>query len=456
KVPDNVPNREMLATHIGKPLSRVPDPFSDDYPSFAAHNNARLRAFLDRFGFDYEFASATDYYASGRFDATLLKMLAAYDEVRAIILPTLGAERQATYSPFLPIHPRTGIVLQVPTVERDVERGMIAYLDPETGERIETTVTGGAVKCQWKADWAMRWAALGVDYEMAGKDLIDSVTLSSKICRALGSAPPEGFNYELFLDQSGQKISKSKGNGLTIDEWLSYASPQSLAFYMFGKPRAAKRLFFDVIPKAVDDYYQFVSAYQRQELRQQLQNPVWHIHNGTPPAKGVPVPFAMLINLVSASNASNASTLWGFITRYAPGVTAETDPELDQLVGYALRYYEDFVRPAKTFRAPDAVEREALESLDAAFAALPVDADGEAIQNALLDVARPIERYQDHKKSGPQGGPGVSGEWFQALYQILIGQEKGPRFGSFAALYGLAETRALIRDALEGRLASGA
>ena len=456
KVPDNVPNREMLATHIGKPLSRVPDPFSDDYPSFAAHNNARLRAFLDRFGFDYEFASATDYYASGRFDATLLKMLAAYDEVRAIILPTLGAERQATYSPFLPIHPRTGIVLQVPTVERDVERGMIAYLDPETGERIETTVTGGAVKCQWKADWAMRWAALGVDYEMAGKDLIDSVTLSSKICRALGSAPPEGFNYELFLDQSGQKISKSKGNGLTIDEWLSYASPQSLAFYMFGKPRAAKRLFFDVIPKAVDDYYQFVSAYQRQELRQQLQNPVWHIHNGTPPAKGVPVPFAMLINLVSASNASNASTLWGFITRYAPGVTAETDPELDQLVGYALRYYEDFVRPAKTFRAPDAVEREALESLDAAFAALPVDADGEAIQNALLDVARPIERYQDHKKSGPQGGPGVSGEWFQALYQILIGQEKGPRFGSFAALYGLSETRALIRDALEGRLASGA
>ena len=456
KVPDNVPNREMLATHIGKPLSRVPDPFSDDYPSFAAHNNARLRAFLDRFGFDYEFASATDYYASGRFDATLLKMLAAYDEVRAIILPTLGAERQATYSPFLPIHPRTGIVLQVPTVERDVERGMIAYLDPETGERIETTVTGGAVKCQWKADWAMRWAALGVDYEMAGKDLIDSVTLSSKICRALGSAPPEGFNYELFLDQSGQKISKSKGNGLTIDEWLSYASPQSLAFYMFGKPRAAKRLFFDVIPKAVDDYYQFVSAYQRQELRQQLQNPVWHIHNGTPPAKGVPVPFAMLINLVSASNASNASTLWGFITRYAPGVTAETDPELDQLVGYALRYYEDFVRPAKTFRAPDAVEREALESLDAAFAALPANADGEAIQNALLDVARPIERYQDHKKSGPQGGPGVSGEWFQALYQILIGQEKGPRFGSFAALYGLAETRALIRDALEGRLASGA
>ncbi|WP_206452861.1 lysine--tRNA ligase [Aurantimonas marina] len=452
KVPDNVPNREMMLTHLGKPLSQVPDPFSNEHPSFGAANNARLMAFLDRFGFDYEFASATDYYASGRFDATLLKMLAAYDEVMEIILPTLGPDRRATYSPFLPVHPKTGIVLQVPMVARDPDAGTITYLDPDSGERIETPVTGGAVKCQWKADWALRWAALGVDYEMAGKDLIDSVTLASKICRALGAPPPEGFNYELFLDEKGQKISKSKGNGLTIDEWLAYASPESLAFYMFQKPRAAKRLFFDVIPKAVDDYYQFVAAYQRQDLRQRLQNPVWHVHDGHPPEKAVAVPFAMLLNLVSASHASNTATLWGFITRYAPGVTPETDPDLDRLVAYALRYFEDFVRPSKTFRAPDAVEREALEALDAKLAALPKNADGEAIQNALLDVARPIERYQDHKKTGPQGGPGVSVEWFQALYQILIGQERGPRFGSFAALYGIAETRALIRDALDGQL----
>ena len=453
KVPDNVPNREMMLTHLGKPLSRIPDPFSNEYPSFAAANNAKLRRFLDGFRFDYEFASATDYYTAGRFDETLLKMLAAYDAVMEIILPTLGPDRLATYSPFLPVHPKTGIVLQVPMVERDAAAGTIAYLDPDTGERIETSVTGGKVKCQWKADWAMRWAALGVDYEMAGKDLIDSVTLSSKICRALGAKPPEGFNYELFLDDGGQKISKSKGNGLTIDDWLAYASPESLSLYMFQKPKTAKKLYFDVIPKAVDDYYAFLSAYQRQDQKQRLQNPVWHIHDGMPPSQGIAVPFAMLLNLVSASNASNKDTLWGFISRYAPGVTPTTDPELDRLVGYALRYYDDFVKPAKRFRAPDAVEREALAALDAKLAGLPEEADGEAIQNAMLDVARPIERYQDLKKKGPEGGPGVSVEWFQALYQILLGQEKGPRFGSFVALYGIGETRVLIRQALDGMLA---
>ncbi|KAA0971298.1 lysine--tRNA ligase [Aureimonas fodinaquatilis] len=452
KVPENVPNREMLEAYIGKPLSRVPDPFSNEYPSFGAANNARLRAFLDKFGFDYEFVSATDYYTSGRLDAMLLKMLTVYDDVMDIILPTLGPDRRATYSPFLPVCPRTGVVLQVPMVDRDPARGMIAYLDPETGERVETSVTGGAVKCQWKADWALRWAALKVDYEMAGKDLIDSVMLSSKICRALGEKPPEGFNYELFLDEKGGKISKSKGNGLTIDEWLTYASPESLSLYMYSKPKAAKRLYFDVIPKAVDDYYAFLDAYKRQDARQQLQNPVWHIHDGDVPQAGVAVPFAMLLNLVSASNAGDKSTLWGFISRYAPDVTQETAPDLDRLVGYALAYFEDFVRPNKVFRAPDDLERNALEQLDARLGALPANADAGMIQDAVLDIARPIPRYQDAKKTGPDGGPGVSVEWFQALYQILIGQEKGPRFGSFVALYGVAETRALIRAALDGSL----
>ncbi len=452
KVPDNVPNREAMAAYLGKPLSRVPDPFSNEHPSFGAANNARLCAFLDRFGFDYEFMSATDTYASGRFDETLLRMLAAYDEVMAIILPTLGPDRRATYSPFLPISPRTGTVLQVPMLDRDVERGTVAYLDPETGDCVETPVTGGAVKCQWKADWALRWTALGIDYEMAGKDLIDSVALSSRICRALGGAPPEGFNYELFLDEQGSKISKSKGNGITIEDWLAYASPESLAFYMFGKPRAAKRLHFDVIPKAVDEYASFVAALGRQELKQRMQNPVWHVHAGQPPEKPAGIPFAMLLNLVSASNAGDKASLWGYISRYAPGTTSETDPELDRLVGYALRYFADFVEPAKRFRAPDEVERDALAKLDAKLGELPDGADGEAIQDAILDVARPIERYQDHSKTGPNGGPGVAGTWFQALYQTLIGQERGPRFGSFVALYGLDETRALIRQALAGEL----
>src|SRR6201995_4570572 len=332
KVPDNVPNRDMMAAHLGKPLTRVPDPFSNEHPSFGAANNARLRAFLDHFGFDYEFASSTDYYTSGRFDATLLKMLAAYDKVMAIILPTLGPDRRATYSPFLPISQTTGVVLQVPMNRRDVAAGTVTYVDPDTGEETETSVTGGNVKCQWKADWALRWVALGVDYEMAGKDLIDSVKLSGQITRALGGTPPEGFNYELFLDEKGQKLSKSKGNGLTIDEWLRYASPESLSLFMYREPKAAKRLYFDVIPRHVDEYLQFLDAYPRQGPKEQLGNPVWHIHNGAPPKADNPVPFAMLLSLVTASNAENAETLWGFTGRYRPGVTKEPHPHLAKLV----------------------------------------------------------------------------------------------------------------------------
>ena len=321
KVPDNVPNKDMLAQHLDKPLSAVPDPFSNEYSSFAAHNNARLRRLLDQFGFDYEFLSATECYKGGRFDATLIKMLEVYDKVMDIILPTLGPERRATYSPFLPISPRTGKVLQVPMVERDPKKGTITYVDPDTKEKIETPVTGGRVKCQWKADWALRWTALGVDYEMCGKDLIDLVTLSSKICRALGATPPESFIYELFLDEAGGKISKSKGNGLTIEEWLTYASPESLSLFMFQKPRAAKRLYFDVIPKAVDEYLTYVTKYPQGEPKAKLENPAWHIHVGAPPEAELPISFALLLNLVSVSNAEDKAALWGFIRKYAPGAT---------------------------------------------------------------------------------------------------------------------------------------
>ena len=452
KVPENVPNRALMETYLGKPLTRVPDPFTKDYPSFGAANNARLRAFLDRFGFNYEFASATDYYTSGRFDETLLKMLANYDKIMAVIVPTLGEERRATYSPFLPISPVSGKVLQVAMIAHDAKKGTVTYIEPETGEKIETEVTGGKVKCQWKADWAMRWTALGIDYEMAGKDLIDSVALSSKICRILGGTPPEGFNYELFLDDKGQKISKSKGNGLTIDEWLTYAPTSSLGLYMYQKPKTAKRLYFDVIPKAVDEYYSFLSAYPKQSWKDRLNNPVWHMHNGNPPKVDLPVPFAMLLNLVSASNAENADVLWGFISRYAKGATPENQPELDSLVGFAIRYFNDFVKPTKKFRAPDTVERETLEKIDQALANLPADADAHTIQNALLDIGRVTERYQDHNKKSPDGGPGVSVSFFQMLYEILIGQERGPRFGSFIALYGIHETRGLIAKALAGKL----
>jgi lysyl-tRNA synthetase, class I len=335
KVPDNVPNKQMLAAHIGKPLSAIPDPFSNEYPSFAAHNNARLRRFLDRSGFEYEFLSATECYKAGQFDAALMRMLEVYDKVMDIILPTLGPERRATYSPFLPLAPTRGKVLQVPMVERDAKRGTIVYVDPETGKKVETSVTGGRVKCQWKADWAMRWSALGVDYEMCGKDLIDSVTLSSKICRALGATPPENFIYELFLDEAGGKISKSKGNGLTVDEWLTYASPESLSLFMYQKPKAAKKLFFDVIPKTVDEYLAYLAKYPSEEPKAKLDNPIWHIHPGAPPQADLPISFALLLNLVSVSNAEDKATLWGFIRKYAAGATPEEHPMLDHLVGCA-------------------------------------------------------------------------------------------------------------------------
>src|SRR5215510_10045102 len=358
KVPDNVPNRDMLQAHLNKPLSSVPDPFSNEYPSFAAHNNARLRRFLDRFGFDYEFLSATECYRDGRFDAALLKMLQVYDEVMDIILPTLGPERRATYSPFLPISPRTGKVLQVPMIERHPQAGVVVYVDPESGEETVSPVTGGRVKAQWKADWALRWTALDVDYEMCGKDLIDSVTLSSKICRVLGGMPPESFIYELFLDEAGGKISKSKGNGLTVDEWLTYASPESLALFMYQKPKAAKKLYFDVIPKTVDEYLVHLAKYPAEDAPAQFDNPVWHIHAGAPPHADLPISFALLLNLVSVSNAEDKATLWGFIRKYAPQATPAKHPLLDQLVGYALCYYHDFVKPAKTYRMPTEPERE--------------------------------------------------------------------------------------------------
>jgi lysyl-tRNA synthetase class 1 len=446
KVPDNVPNREMLEQHLGKPLTRVPDPFGT-HQSFGAHNNARLRAFLDAFDFDYEFASSTEYYSSGKFDATLLKMLERIDKVMAIMLPSLREERAASYSPFLPICPRTGQVLYVPIVEHDANAGTVSWDDPETKQRITVPVTGGHCKLQWKPDWAMRWTALGVDYEMAGKDLIDSVKLSGKICAALGGTPPEGFNYELFLDDKGQKISKSKGNGLTIDEWLRYASPESLSLFMYREPKAAKRLYFDVIPRNVDDYQQFLEAYPRQDAKQQLANPVWHVHAGHPPVADMPVTFQLLLTLVSSSNAENAGTLWGFIGRYRPGVTPATHPKLDAMVGYAINYFHDFVAPTKKFREPTETERVALQDLRDALSQLPATSTAEEIQNVVYEIGR-REPFLDHKKPAKDGRPGVSLEWFNMLYQVLLGQEKGPRFGSFVAVYGLPNAIAMIDGAL--------
>ena len=460
KVPDNIPNRELILPHLGKPLTEVPDPFGE-YPSFAEHNNAMLRDFLDRFGFKYEFMSSTETYKSGVFDKALMRMLASFDEVQAIMLPSLREERAATYSPFLPIHPETGVVMQAPVMGHDAAAGTIRWRDPATGEEFETPVTGGRCKLQWKPDWAMRWHALGVDYEMAGKDLIDSVKLSSRIARLLGSEPPAGFNYELFLDENGQKISKTKGNGLTIEQWLAYASPESLSLFMFQKPSAAKRLSFDVIPRNVDDYLGFLAAYPRQQWKERLGNPVWHIHAGAPPAPEVlahgegstPISFAMLLNLAAVANSEDPAVLWGFLRRYAPEASPETHPRLDRLVRYAVAYFRDFVAPKKRYREADEVEREVLAAISSKLADMPAGASADDIQHALYDIARPIPRYQDFSAKGASAArPGVSNEFFNMVYAVLLGESQGPRLGSFIAIYGLEETRNLIERALSGEL----
>ncbi len=433
KVPDNIPNKDLVAANLGKPLTKVPDPFGT-HESFGAHNNARLRAFLDSFGFEYEFQSSTDWYTSGRFDDALLGVLRHYDEIMAVMLPTLGEERQQTYSPFLPISPSTGRVLQVPVLERNVDAGTIVFQD-EDGKKVEVPVTGGHVKLQWKPDWGMRWYALGVDYEMYGKDLIPSAELAGKIVKILGGTPPEGFNYELFLDDRGQKISKSKGNGLTMEEWLAYAPPESLALYMFQKPKSAKRLYFDVIPRAVDEYLAFVAKLPVEEPAKALENPAWHIHNGTAPAVRSDVSFNLLLNLAGAANAETKDVMWGFISRYAPEATPENSPFLDKLVGYAVRYYQDQVKPTKRFRAPTDAERAALEDLLKRLDGIPADAAGDVIQNVVFAV-------------GKEHGFTELRAWFQALYEVLLGQTTGPRMGSFIQLYGLDETKTLIREKL--------
>lgn len=432
KVPENIENKAVLEADLGKPLTVVRDPFGT-HDSFGAHNNARLQAFLDGFGFEYEFISATDCYKGGRFDETLLVALERFDAIQKVMLPTLGEERRATYSPFLPVSPTTGRVLQVPTLERDVAKGTIVFED-ENGQKTEVPVTGGHVKMQWKPDWAMRWTALGVDYEMAGKDLIDSVKVSSQICRILGGTPPEGFNYELFLDENNQKISKSKGNGLTMEDWLRYGAPESLSYYMFQSPKSAKKLYFDVIPKATDEYLQQLDAYPRQDENQQLGNPVWHVHSARPPQYGSPVSFSLLLNLVSAADASTKDILWGFLSRYIPGADAESQPLLDRLAGYAINYYEDFVKPNKAFRAPTEQERTAMLDLLARFKALPEGCqDAEVIQNEVY-------------AAGKDGGFEPLRAWFQGLYEVLLGQSQGPRFGSFAAIFGLDRTIKLLES----------
>ena len=457
KVPGNVPNQEMLREHLQKPLTSVPDPFGE-FPSFGDHNNAMLRRFLDTFGFEYEFYSATEFYKTGQFDEILLRAAERYDAIMKVMLKSLREERQQTYSIFLPLHPETGRVLYVPMKNVDAEKGEITF-DDEDGREWTLPVTGGNVKLQWKPDFGARWAALAVDFEMYGKDHSTNTPIYDAICEILGVPAPEHFTYELFLDDKGQKISKSSGNGISIDEWLTYASTESLSYFMYQKPKTAKRLFFDVIPRAMDEYHQQLRAYPGQDEAGQLNNPVYHIHSGDVPASDMVVPFSMLLNLASASSAHDKDVLWGFIAKYAPDASPETHPGLDAAAGYAVRYFNDFVKPAKVYRAPTDQERAALEDLVAAFGDAGAALDQIARKNAAegKDEALPEADFGDEEflqsvvfAVGKNHGFEPLRDWFKAIYEVCLGASQGPRFGGFAALYGVEETRALIGKALAG------
>jgi lysyl-tRNA synthetase class 1 len=433
KVPDNVPNKEMLESHLGKPLTRIPDPFGK-FESFAHHNNAMLREFLDRFGFDYEFISSTTMYEGGKFDEALKGVLRANQAILDIMLPTLRKERAATYSPILPVSPKSGVVLQVPVTVVDADAGLVSFEDE--GETITQSILGGQAKLQWKVDWAMRWVALGVDYEMYGKDLTDSGTQSGKIAQVLGGRKPEGLIYEMFLDEKGEKISKSKGNGLSLEDWLSYGTEDSLAFYAYREPKSAKQLHLGVIPRAVDEYFQFRGTYAAQELDKQLGNPVHHIHNGDVPADVPPVTFGLLLNLAGVMGPhATAPQVWGYLANYVPDASAATHPELATLINLALAYNRDHVAPTLQRRKPEGVEVDALKRLDADLAPLTADTPAEDIQNIVYEI-------------GKTGGFENLRDWFKALYETLLGSSAGPRMGSFIALYGIENSRKLIAEAL--------
>ena len=434
KIPENIPNVEILKKNLGKPLTSIPDPFKK-FNSFGEHNNEMLKNFLKKFNFEFIFKSSTENYKKGIFNNSLIRVLEKYDEIMNIILPTLREERRKTYSPFLPVCPKTGLVLEIPLVEKDQSSGKVIF--DNNGEKIETSILNGSCKLQWKVDWAMRWFTFDVDFEMYGKDLTESAILSSKICRELGKKPPNGFAYELFLDEKGEKISKSKGNGISIEQWLRYASPESLALYMYPNPKRAKKLYSEVVPKTVDEYLSYIEKFPNQEIKDKILNPVWHVHNGKPPQEKIIMPFSMLLNLVGSSNADKKETLWKFINRFHKEIKPEDHKILDELTKHAINYFKDKVEPKKKFKKPNEVEKKALENLVIKLKQIDQSSNPEDIQTQVYTVGK--ENGYDKNLR----------DWFRLIYQVVFGEENGPRMGFFISFFGLNETIKLISDKIK-------
>ncbi len=434
KVPDNIPNDKILRDNLGKPLTSIPDPFKK-FGSFGEHNNEMLKQFLSKFNFKFIFKSSTENYKKGVFNNSLMRVLEKYEDIMNIILPTLGSERKKTYCPFLPICSKTGKVLEVSLLEMDKKTGKVVFKN--NSEKISTTILDGNCKLQWKVDWAMRWFTFDVDFEMYGKDLSESAILSNKICRSLGKTPPSGFAYELFLDEKGEKISKSKGNGISIEQWLRYASPESLSMYMYPNPKRAKKLYSEVVPKTVDEYLSNIEKYPNQKEKDQILNPVWHVHNGNPPNEKVIMPFSMLLNLVGSSNADNKEILWKFINRFHEKIEPKNYPILNNLTEYAVNYFKDKVEPNKKFKKPNSKEKKALENLVKKLKQIDKSLKPEEIQTYVYTIGKE-NGYEKNLR-----------DWFKLIYEVVFGEENGPRMGFFISFFGLNETIELINDKIK-------
>ena len=431
KVPDNVPNQEILNENLHKPLTTIPDPFNK-FGSFGEHNNEMLKKFLNQFNFKYNFKSSTELYKSGFFNEILRLILKNYKGIMEIIIPTLGKERQKTYSPFLPICPDTGVVLEIPINEIDEKNSKIIF--DNNGKKLEKSILDGNCKLQWKVDWAMRWYALDVDFEMYGKDLIESAILSTKIIKLLGKSNPSGFAYELFLDEKGEKISKSKGNGITIDAWLKYASPESLSLFMYQNPKRAKKLYKEIVPKAMDEYLDFIEKGKTQNELQILLNPVWHIHDGLMPKENMIMTFSMLLNLVETSNADTKELLWKFVKKYKSNIFEKDHPIFDKLIGYAIKYFNDVITQNKKYKKPNELEKKALEALINALEKCNDSMQPEDIQTQIYTVGKE-NGYKENLR-----------DWFKLIYEVVFGDANGPRMGFFISFFGVNETKQLIKD----------
>ena len=429
KVPENIPNRETTSFHLGEPVSRIPDPFGDCHPSFSEHMLSLLEKFLAPVEIEFELIKSTEMYGSGQFDEALKLILARHQQIIEIIAPTLREENRAGWSPVMPVCPSCGQVNSTLVTGYHPERASVEFScekniggSKSCGFKGEQSVLGGKAKVGWKVDWALRWYALKVDYELYGKDLIDSARLSGQILKVLGGKPPLGFPFEMFLDEEGHKVSKSVGRGVTVDQWTRYAPIEVLKYFLLVNPRRARKLFLEAIPQYVDDYLDALRAYAAAPENERGNLPIDLVIQRTTPRRfDSELTFGMIMNLVSALGTGDRDLIWNYLTGYDPRIAGNPDTERmgKTLMECALNVYADFIEPTKKRYLPEANERDQLRAL-MEFLVGNSGATAEEIEKKIYDLGR--ENYDK------------PGKIFPLLYRVLLGQERGPRLGAFIKL----------------------